>query len=364
MKIALIQDQLLNKAGSERVFKYIIDAFPSADSFTFCINKDNTWDYYKNSNIIVHPIGRFIKSHKLFKILFPFNIILMRFWNFKKYDLIITSSATIAKYINNFNGIHVCYCYSPTRAIWFSDYYFKKNNVFSYLFLKFLNFFKYLDLNASKNVDHFISISKITERNIKKIYNKSSIVIPAPIDNVFFNSLKTKIIKKKYFVLISRLETWKKIDHVIEAFNEIDKNLIIIGNGPDMNYLKSLVKKNNINFLGSLSDNDMIQYLINSEALIFPTDLEYGLVPIEANALGVPVICFGKGGVRETMISDEKNGSTAIFYKKQSSDSLLSALKSFNSKSFARDHLIKNALRFTEKKFKNDLLSYISKIIK
>ena len=124
MKIALIQDQLLTKAGSERVFLYMAKTYPEADLYTLCYNKDTTWPEFKGLKINVHWLNFFIRNHGTFKIFFPISCFAMKLWNFKKYDLIITSSATTAKYITRFNAPHICYCYFPTRAIWSYENYF------------------------------------------------------------------------------------------------------------------------------------------------------------------------------------------------------------------------------------------------
>lgn len=364
--IAIIHDQCLTMGGAERVFISIIKAFPDADIYTFAINYKLTHPALINKKIRTHPFGIIIRNHKHFKFLFPLVTVLMMLWNFKKYDLIITSSSTTAKYIKNFKGIHVCYCYTPTRAIWFSDNYFKKSSIGLKKFgLRIIiELLKKVDLFFINSVDHFIAISKITKRNILNIYKKPSKLIYSPINNNFFSKLEIKKPKDKYFLMISRLESEKNIDHVIDAFNKISKKLYIIGDGSEKEKLKS--KSNaNIIYLGVIDDKKLVNYLHLAHGLIFPSHLEYGLVPIEANALGVPVICYGKGGVTETMVFSKKDPkeNTAIFYKFQTSESLLNALNKFEKITFNKNALRKNALRFSEERFIKEIRNHIKTII-
>lgn len=365
-KIALIHDHCLTKGGSERVFYSLINSFPDADFFAFTMNYESTHEFLKKEKIHTHPLGKFVKNHRSFKLLFPIIIFLMSVWDFSKYDLIITSSSTSAKYIKNYKGIHVCYCYTPTRALWFHNKYFKKNKFLfiNILFTLFIKIFQKIDLKAAQNIDYIISISKITKNNIKKLYNRSSKLIYSPISNTFFSKSHKKFFNHNYFLLISRLEYEKNINHIIETFNNIDRKLYIIGDGYQKKELQKL-SGSNITFLGSVDDNTLIKYLSSTQALIYPTELEYGLVPIEANALGVPVIAYGKGGVKETMRFNEENPhkNTAIFYKSKNPKSLQDALKKFDEAIFDSNTLKKNASRFSEKIFIRNIQNYIKSIL-
>jgi len=362
MKIAVIQDQLLTPAGSERVFLNICEAFPSADKYTFCYNMDTTLSEFKSLKLILHPLGRFVKSHSAFKLVFPILGLMATRWNFSNYDLIITSSATIAKYVNKGSAIHICYCYTPTRALWFSRDYFG-TSFFSKLFLLsfglIFDYLRYCDLKAAKRVDYFIAISKITQDRILQIYKRSSTIIYSPVDTKKFCPGAHQR-KENYFLLVSRLERWKRLDYVVDAFNLLGLPLLVVGTGPERDYLSSIAK-DNIRFMGAVDDDTLVNFYRMSKAVVFPTDLEYGLVPLEANACGTPVIALARGGVLETMIWDSSdNNATAVLFENPDVEELVKAVHHFNSKQFRLDTLVDNANLFDTTYFKSKLVEFVS----
>jgi glycosyltransferase involved in cell wall biosynthesis len=365
MKIALIQDQLLTPAGSERVFYYMTQEFKEADIFTLCYNKNTTIPEFRNIKINTHWINVLIRNHKLFKFFFPLSTYAMEKWNFNSYDLIITSSATTAKYIKKFRGVHVCYCYFPTRAIWNFDNYFKSsssNNIAVNLFQKLLGYFKQRDIAAARRVTKFIAISDVTKTAISNIYNSDSIVIHSPIDNTQFTPDPVKV-DKGYFLVVSRLEKWKTIDYVITAFNGLNLDLRVVGSGPEKDELM-LMSNKNITFLGRVGDEELVKLYRQATAVIFPTELEYGLVPLEANACGTPVIALGRGGITETMIplgNDFCLAPTALYYSNPSASDLTEAIIKFNPNLFSQSALVENANRFSVESFKFKIRSQIKK---
>ena len=362
MKIALIQDQLLTCAGSERVFLHMTNEFKEADIFTLCYNRDSTWPEFKEKKINTHPLGKYIKNHNQFKLAFPISTYLMQSWNFNGYDLIISSSATTAKYISKFDGIHICYCYFPTRAIWKYDDYFNKTGIKEFLFSLMINYFKKRDIKAASRVDYFFSISEMTREYIKKIYGKESEVLFSPVET---NKICADYINDDFYLIVSRLEKWKKIEYAIEAFNANKKKLIIIGTGPEENYLKSISHKN-ISFLGFVDSPELASYLQSAKAIIHTPYLEYGLVPIEAAVYGTPSICFGKGGVVETMNDKQKiNGEilTSVFFYEQNLESLNAAIDEFEKINFNKQEIKKYAEKFSVNRFQNDMRNSINKFI-
>jgi len=362
MKIALIQDSLLVCAGSERVFKCMVEEFPEADIFTLAYNSKTTCPVFKNHQINTSWANRFIRSHGLFKLLFPISTYIMKVWNFKSYDVIISSSATTAKYISRFKGKHFCFGYYPTRAIWDYERYFVKRNFTSLIFKILLPFFKSRDLAAVKRVTQFISQSKVSKQAFQDIYNVDATTINSPID---YDKFKEGINENKsdFYLIVSRLEQWKKLHYAIEAFNDLGIKLKIIGSGPLEKELKSMAKKN-IQFLGKVSDADLVKNYGRAKALIFTPSLEYGLPPLEALSAGTPVIAFGEGAVNETMRPYKRNNNsfyTAIFYNKQNKKSLIDAVSLSENIKFNRDKLTAYAEKFSEKNFRVRLRSFVVK---
>ena len=356
MKIALIQDQLLTPAGSERVFYYMTQELKEADVYTLCYNEKTTLPGFRDIPIKTHWLNTLVRSHKAFKLFFPISTYAMERWDFSDYDLIITSSATTAKYIKKFRGAHICYCYFPTRAIWNFEEYFQSassSDIPSNLFRILLNYFKKRDIKAASRVTKFIAISDVTKNAIRKIYNRSSVVIHSPIDNRHLTPNPIKI-DKGYFLVVSRLEKWKAIDYVITAFNDLNYELRVVGSGPERDSLISMSNKN-ITFLGRVGDDELVNLYREATAVIFPTELEYGLVPLEANACGTPVIALGRGGVLETMVpvgNDFGLAPNALYYSSPDAADLTDAINRFNPKLFKQCDLVKNASRFDVDSFK------------
>ena len=208
-KIALIHDALCDTGGAERVFQYLCEEFYEADIYTSCYLPDKTLEFFKSKKINVTNLNRFIKSSKTFRLSYLFLINAMKKINLSEYDIVISSSASVAKYITAKRGKHFSYCYYPTRAIWESDKYFQ-NSILKYFLKAFLPFLKRLDYNAAQKVDRFLAISNNSRKYIKKYYGRNSDIIYCPID---CNLFSPKLLKDDHFLIVSRLVKWKKLDH-------------------------------------------------------------------------------------------------------------------------------------------------------
>ena len=242
------------------------------------------------------------------------------------YDLVISSSASIAKYVDAKNGKHISYCYYPTRALWEPEKYFGYTK-WGHRANPFLKYYREKEKKLTQRVDQFIAISEDTKKHIKKYFNRSSHVIHCPIETENFSLLNNK---SDYFLLVSRLLKWKRVDYAVKAFNELGLPLKIIGTGEEEKYLRSIAEPN-IEFLGFIDDKQLAIEYSKARAVIFTPLLEYGLIPLEANASGTPVIAYGYAGVTETMIPysleeeiDQQN-PTAVFFYEQSKEALIDA---------------------------------------
>ena len=225
LKIALVHDALCSVGGAEKVFQYLCEEFQEADIYSCCYNPKETLDYFKKKIIHIPPIGKYIKSPFEFRLSFPLSINAMRKIDLSKYDIILSSSASVAKYVTaSKHAKHFCYCYYPTRAVWESEKYFGRS-ILRYLVKPMLPYFKYRERKAIKRIDRFIAISKDTAKHIKRYYGRNSDIIYCPIDlDNFFSSTN----RSDDYLIVSRLEKWKKIDHAIEAFNKLGNSLNII----------------------------------------------------------------------------------------------------------------------------------------
>lgn len=229
-----------------------------------------------------------------------------------------------------------------------------------------LPWLRWHDNYAAQRIDHFIAISETTKTAIKKIYNRDSEILISPIPVEKFRA-GLKEAKKAFFLIVSRLEYWKRVDYAIEAFNRLNLPLRIIGTGDDELRLKKMAKSN-IEFVGGVSMDDLISQYGQARAVIFTPALEYGLVPIEAVAAGTPVIALGHGGVLETMLGVEEAkqvdaAPTAIFFHQQTAESLIEAVHQFEDMAFSRETLSAYADRFAVKAFQDSLRNIVTREI-
>lgn len=362
MKIAIVHDQLLIKGGAERVFWAMAQAFPEADLFTLAYHPENTYSEFKDVTVHTSFMNMIVRTNALFRYLFPINIFAIQTVNLNSYDLVLTSSATVAKYVRVRNGTHMCFCYFPTRAIWHGEKYFNQGflgrvkQAVIWALRKF-------DYDAAQRVDYFIAQSETTKAAIQKYYHRDADIIPSPINlDRFMNARDVE--KQPHFLIVSRLEIWKVLDFAIEAFNQMGLPLHIIGEGDDGERLKALAGPN-IRFLGAVDDDALALEYRKAQAVIFTPELEYGLVPLEANACGTPVIAYGKGGVCETMVPWREQGpdiqpdATAIFFQEQTVESVIEAVSFFQTVSFDRRGLLKNAEKNSEPIFQKRLKDYV-----
>jgi len=298
-----------------------------------------------------------IRNHGRFKTFFVPSTVLMEHWDFRDYDVVLTSSATTAKYIRRIGGVHVCYCYFPTRALWSFDTYFDegRRSPQALLLRAMLPYLQRRDRAAAQRVDHFVAISQATRQAIAAFYGMEAEVLHSPIVFDRFSAGAGEA-KEDYFLLVSRLERWKRVDYAVEAFTSLGLPLHVVGTGPDERRLRGLAGPN-VRFLGALSDDALVLAYGRARAALFTPELEYGLVPLEAAAAGTPVIAFGGGGVLETMgtVPGKAGPGAAVFFDNQTPEALIAAVHRFESASYDRAALVAHAETFSVPRFRRRL---------
>jgi glycosyltransferase involved in cell wall biosynthesis len=363
IKKAIVHEWLVNYAGSERVVESFINIWPEADVYTLVdfLDDDLRRIILKGKSsttsfIQYLPFSR--KKHRNYLPLFPTAV--ERF-NISGYDLILSSAHAVAKGVKkNKSQLHICYCHSPMRYAWDqSDYYLKEANlqkgVKGKLASSVINYLRKWDLKSAENVDYFIANSNYISEKIKRIYNRDSITIYPPVDTHFFN---LEPVKEDYYLAASRLVPYKRIDLVVEAFSRMpEKKLLVAGSGPEFEKIKSKITSN-IKLLGYLPHNELRTYMQKAKAFVFPAEEDFGIIVVEAMACGTPVICFNKGGAKETVIPDK----TGIFFDEQNAASIISAVNEFESESLSFDGaFIRNhSLNFSREKFEEKILKFVN----
>lgn len=367
MKIAIVHDELVRRGGAEQVTLLLHRAFPEAPIYTSCYNEKNTYAEFSTCNIRPSWLSKFVRNEKWLKRLFyPFSILAMRSINLSEFDVVLISTTNCAKYVTTKpNNLFIAFCHYPFRLAWFPESYSQIANskgIKKKLYTWVANRLKRIDYNSSKEIDWFITNTEDISKKIKKCYNpKNQISIinaSIPCAN-FYVEEKAKL---DYYLVVSRVEYYKKVDLVVDVFSKMkDKKLIIVGKGSKKTELEKIATKN-IEFMEGLSSEEIAFLYANCKALIFPQIEDYGLTPLESNASGRPVIAYGEGGVTATMIPyNGKNieSSTAFFFEEQTSNSLIKAINEFETLNF-NSHFIRNhAEKFDENVFIQKIRNFV-----
>lgn len=358
MNIAIVHEWLTNVAGAERVLLFLKELFPEAPIYTAVFESEKAKPFKKfDVRTSVLQNLPFMKTKR--EVLIPFTPFAFEQFDLSGFDLVISSSTFAAKgIITKPTTTHVSYCHTPPRYLWEPELDPRaKKGKFSWLRNITTHNLRLWDRVAADRVDHYIANSHYVARRIKKYYQRDAAVVHPSIDTTKFAVAKHEDIKD-YFLFVSRLVNYKKCDLVIEAFNELGWPLKIIGRGPDKEKLKSMAK-DNIEFLGYLSDEDMARYYSEAKAFVFAAEEDFGIVPLEAMASGRPVIAYGKGGLTESVIE----GKTGTFFPEQTAASLVEALKNFKVENYNPSDIRTHAETFSNENFKKQILAELSRIL-
>ncbi|MDO8733843.1 MAG: glycosyltransferase [Elusimicrobiota bacterium] len=363
MKIAIIHDWLTGMRGGEKCLEVFCELYPSATVFTLVHIKgtvSETIEKMKIKTSFLQHLPGIEKRYRYYLTLMPKAI---EQFDLTGYDLILSSSHCVAKGVKvPENSLHICYCYTPMRYIWdMYEQYFGDSKFYIKFAMKMIKpYLRKWDVESSKNVNYFIAISEYIRERIKRHYGCDSDVIFPPVDTDFFTpSTLYPLPSTGYYLIVSAFAPYKKVNLAIETFNKLGLSLKIIGSGQDEKKLKRIAKKN-IEFLGWRNNNELRKYYQNCRAIIFPGEEDFGIVPVEAQACGKPVIAYKKGGVLETVI----DGITGIFFEEQTMESLSAAVLKFENMKFNSREVRESAERFGRKKFSELIKNYIDEKIK
>ncbi len=354
--------------GGERILNVFCKIFPQAELFTLIHDKGSIDHILEDRPIytsFLQNLPRIKENYRNYLPLFPLAV---ESFNLKGYDLIISSSHCVAKGIKKPKGsFHFCYCYTPMRYMWvFFDQYFGSYPPWKKSLVRlFGEYLKRWDLNTLPRVDEFVAISKTIKDRIKDIYNRDSTVIypPVEIDKFKFNPLRGK---GDYYVCVSALVPYKKVDIMIEAFNRMpDKKLVIVGDGNVRKEWENNKTSSNIKFTGWVNHDEVVKICEGARAFLFAAFEDFGIAPVEAQALGLPVIAYGKGGATETVIpingSPKSANPTGLFFFEQTADSFTEAINEFEKREGEFNPLDcrRNAERFSEDKFIGSIKDFV-----
>ncbi len=331
MKLAIVHDALCVSGGAERVAYYMARALPEATFFTSVYLPENTFAEFKPLEVHTLPLAKIARSERQFKLLYPLWLAEIRKMDFAEFDVVLTSSTYLAKFIRPARGvIHKSYLHAPFRLLWKPDSYSDDSLPTPASMRGLINWvippLRKFDIRETQRINSIAANCQNIANEIKAVYQREAVVIHPPVDIEKFPLAQGK---GEYFLSVSRLISHKHIDIAIDACNRLALELVIVGDGPERSRLEKMAGKT-IHFVGRVDENELHRLYCDTKALIFPSHEDFGLVPIEAQACGRPVIAYGQGGVLETI----KEGVTGKFFSEQTTQALQRCLQDFNDEDY------------------------------
>ncbi len=359
MRVALLHDYLNQYGGAERVLETLLDIFPGAHIYTLLYSPESTSARFKGNvyktSILDFPLAR--RKHRLFIPFMPSAVRSLKIRN--EYDLIVSDSAGYAKGIQHCGGtFHLSYCYTPLRYAWELDNYFT-NPVFKTLFRPAFEYLRHWDYRAAQRPDALLAVSGYIARKIKKNYGRTAAVLYPPVDYEKFyydGRLQPSHGRPSYYMAAGRLLHYKRFGLLVEAFLRLDRDLWIVGTGPEMERMKNLaVGSRNIRFVHFVSDRELHELYSGARAFLFPQVEDFGLVAAEAQACGTPVVAYAEGGALEIV----RDGRTGVFFQDQSVEGVIEAVQKLEGVDFDRKEIARVSRRFSSEQFREGILNAI-----
>ena len=361
MNLAIIHDGLATyggRGGAEWVLTVLHEMFPQAPIYTTVYNKDRMPEYFRQFDIRTSFIQRFPQGKTKYKAYLPFMPTAVEQLDLRDYEVVLSCNHSVVKgVLTSPDTRHLCYCYTPLRYAW--DMYHEyletswRSRLARVCIPPMLTYMRLWDTLSSERVDAFIAISHYVAQRIRKYYRRESVVIYPPVDTSAFKSSDTL---EPYFLVVSRLEPYKRIDLAIQAFNKLGLPLIVIGDGTERAKLQQLAKLN-ITFSGRQPDEVVRTHLSKCQALIFPGEEDFGITPVEAQASGRPVIAYRGGGALET-VTDR----TGHFFFPKTPEALVQAVREFDASRFEIANIQHHARQFDITVFRRKMQQILEEV--
>jgi glycosyltransferase involved in cell wall biosynthesis len=351
---AIIHERLNVLAGSEKVVLAMHDLFPDAPIYTAIANDDLVSRYLPDTEIKTSFLQKFpiiAKHHQKF---LPLYMLAFEQFDLSEYDLIISSSHCAAKsVITKPNACHICYCYSPMRYAWDlqHDYARHQGRLVRALWSGVANYVRMWDLSTAYRVDYFIAISKYIARRIRKFYGKESVVICPPVDVDKFHVASSV---DDYYLVASRFTPYKRVDLVVEAFNQLGWRLVVVGGGEQEKYLKSIAGPN-IEIKDHVLDAELVDLFAHCKGFVHAAEEDFGINMVEAQASGRPVVAYGVGGSRDIVNPD----MSGVFFQKPTVGHLVDALRECEAREWDPQAIRRSSLRFSTERFNREFALFV-----
>jgi glycosyltransferase involved in cell wall biosynthesis len=365
LRVVLVHDWLTGMRGGEKVLESLCQRWPDAPLYTLIHKRGSVSKAIENRPIVTSVLNQLPRVQSYYRYTLP----LMPWavgWKLPDCDLVFSSSHCVAKGVPVPAGaLHLCYCHTPMRYAWhMQDSYFHDRGwggPKKWLAQKILSRLRDWDRRTATGVTHFIANSQVVRQRIRDCYDRDAVVIHPPADTNFY--CPADVPREDYYLILSAFAPYKRLDLAIEACRKLGRKLVVIGSGQDEKKLRNLAD-GNIQFLGWQPDEVLRDHLRRCQALLFPGEEDFGIVPVEAQACGTPVIAYGRGGATETVIPWPMANATGLWFEEQSVDCLASALEQFEKQrgDFNVQRLRAHALRFRLERFEEELFGFVQTV--
>lgn len=359
LRVVLIHDWLTGMRGGEKCLEAMCRRWPDAPLYTLLHKRGAVSSTIENRPIVTSILNKLPRVDGYYRYLLPLMPWAVN-WRLPECDLVLSSSHCVAKGITPPPGaLHLCYCYTPMRYAWhMQDSYFHDRrwyDVKSWLARRILAQLREWDRCTADRVTHFVAISETVRQRIRECYGRDSVVIYPPVDTDFYSPSSES--RENYYLVLSAFAPYKRLDLAVEACRKLGRKLVIIGSGQDEKKLRHLAN-DRIQFLGWQPDEVLRDHLRRCRALLFPGEEDFGIVPVEAQACGTPVIAYGKGGATETVI----DGVTGMWFAEQTVDCLAASIEAIEKMHYDAQRLRTHALRFRAERYEAELFAYVDRI--
>lgn len=357
MKVAIVHEWLVNHAGSEKVVEQMLHCFPEADLFSLVDFLAPDLRYFiQHKPVTTSFIQGLPFARRQFRQYLPLMPLAVEQFDLSGYDLIISSSHAVAKgVLTGPHQLHLSYVHTPVRYAWELQHQYlqRQTGLKGGVTRLILHYLRLWDLASAQRVDRFMANSGFVARRIEKCYRRPATVIYPPVDVQRF---RPDLPRADFYLMVSRFVPYKRVDLTVQAFNRLGLPLVVIGDGPLWSEIGAIANPN-IQLLGTQPDAVIEDYMQRCRALVFPAEEDFGITPVEAQAAGAPVIAYGRGGVRETVIE----GTTGCFFAEQTVESLAAAIKTVEAGryQFESAQLRQNAERFSIERFRQTFQSWV-----
>jgi glycosyltransferase involved in cell wall biosynthesis len=353
-RVAIIHDWLTGMRGGEAVLEAILDALPEAEIFTLFHLRGSVSQKIESRVIHTSPLQSLAEKTSDYRRLLPLYPRAVRQWDFTGFDLIVSSSHCVAKGVDARGIRHLCYCHTPMRYIWdrFDDYFPSSKPLQRAAMMSLAPWLRRWDVRTASEVTHFVANSTFVRDRIRRYYDRDADVVHPFVDDAFF-APSLDVQRGDYHLVVSALVPYKKIELAIAS----GKKLVVIGGGPLLEKLRAQ-RTPNVELLGPVSREVIVEKLLRARSLILPGVEDFGITPLEAMALGTPVVALGEGGVRDSVV----DGVTGIFFDRPEVDSLRRALDAVEAKSWDAEALRVQARKFSRAVFDTNFRIQLSKV--